>query len=873
MRRYMRVLGAGVLVGALTAACAGEVGPSGTNGTPGAQGEAGVPGTPGTPGAPGDAGPQGPVGPQGPQGDAGAQGPVGPQGDAGQQGDPGRIPANGLTVTVLDVNVATDRTVRVHFSLKDSRNQFLPPTETDRLGFAASEVVMDTATPPAPLRYRAFTTCAAPAPNAADTITCMDYAVRAPTVATDRLTDNHDGTWTYQMATALPTGYSPSRTLSIAVQARRPGVFSNDAASVANTVFDVVPGGGTPSSVLAVSQSTGCNSCHGRISAHGGGRIDVRLCVRCHTQELQAPGTHESLEFGQMIHQIHRGENMPSVRATPSVPLRLNGVDFSKVALPQDLRNCTMCHNESAADAPTASRWATRPTTAICNSCHNNMFFGTGTPTIAYQIAHPAGSATDADCLTCHRENTGTAASPTGIRTAHVTPDRRTGAPTVAFSITGVTNTTPGSAPTVNFTIADRAGMQVPPLPTNSAVAFTGTGTVTMRVTGIAAAIQGIPGPYRVRVRVVAGGAPGTFTFVYSFNDGTTEIGVPPTVLPTTIPATATPIVSAATYTLRGPVLLPSATSTSGFASSLPSSNLTLNFSATGTAAVGDTWTFTANTLPLTSVAASGVPNTPQSAANGFISSLGFYLNGPVGTDYAATQITGTQGTLVAGATPGSYSLTFPPTAIIPLTATGTWSIGMQAARFEYLPATQIRTTASSFSHGGNNPVFNFAVTGTTATPRREIVQLSRCNACHDQLMFHGNGRQNTQYCVVCHNPTLTASVPGQTGVTQSLNFQNMIHRIHMGAQLPTVVAGGTFAIGSANYNDVHFPQPITNCVACHAPNTFTTPTAHACTTCHDAPSTFAHAQLNTTSTGVEACATCHGPGRSFSVATSHPAL
>ncbi len=115
----------------------------------------------------------------------------------------------------------------------------------------------------------------------------------------------------------------------------------------------------------------------------------------------------------------------------------------------------------------------------------------------------------------------------------------------MAFAITGVTNTTPGSAPTVNFTLNDRAGAQVPPLPTNSSVSRLGTGTVTMNVTGIASAIQGIPSPFRVRVRAVSAGPRGVFTFVYSFDNGTTEIGAPPAVLPTTVPAVPTPITSA----------------------------------------------------------------------------------------------------------------------------------------------------------------------------------------------------------------------------------------------------------------------------------------------------------------------------------------
>ncbi len=779
-------------------------------------------------------------------------------------------------MTILDVNVATDNTVRVHFSLRDVRNQFLPPTETDRLGFNAGEVVMDTATPPAPLRYRSFTTVAAPAPNTADQITTMDYAVRGTTIQTTRLTDNGDGTWTYRMANPLPSGYSASRTLTIAAQARRQGIFAGDVASVANTVFDFVPAGGTPVAVMPVSQSQGCNGCHGQLAAHGGGRIDVRLCVRCHTAELLAPGTHESLEFGPMIHQIHRGKNLPSVRATPSVPLLLNGDDFSTVGYPQDLRNCGMCHNETATDAPDAARFATRPTTAICSSCHNNMYFGTATtPPLAYQIAHPAGPATDAECAGCHRETGGTAASPTGIRTAHVTVDNRPGAPTLAFAITGVTNTTPGSAPVVNFTINDRAGAQVPPLPTNSAVTFTGTGDVAMTVTGISSAVQGLTSPLGVRVRIEAGGALGVFTYVYSLDGGVHWAGSETAPNFPTFATTNTPILSAASRTLNAPYFLPCAAASStcvgGFSNRIGSTNLTIWFSATGTAVAGDIYSFTAGTLPLTSVAASGVPNAPQSAANGLISALGFYLNGPVSTDLAALQITGTQGTLVAGATAGSYSLAFPPTAIIPATATGTWGIGMQASRYEYVGTSGIRTAATSVTHGGMNPVNYFSVDGSTATPRRQPVEMARCNVCHQQLAFHGGSRQNVAYCVMCHNPSLTAPVPGVTGATQSVQFQPMIHRIHMGANLPSVLAGGTYAIGSHVYNNFRFPRPVSNCVACHPTGTNTDPSARVCTSCHDSPSTIAHAQLNTTAAGVEACDTCHGPGRAYAVSAMHP--
>jgi hypothetical protein len=200
----------------------------------------------------------------------------------------------------------------------------------------------------------------------------------------------------------------------------------------------------------------------------------------------------------------------------------------------------------------------------------------------------------------------------------------------------------------------------------------------------------------------------------------------------------------------------------------------------------------------------------------------------------------------------------------------------LEARRAEYVAPSAIYTTASVVSHGAFNPVSYFSTDATPVAARRQIIDVARCNVCHQQLMAHGNGRQNPEYCVLCHNPNGVDNRPAANGGPQMIMYQYMIHRIHMGANLPSVQSGGQWAVWSSatsrsDFSDVQFPQSPGNCNACHRTGTNEYPSARVCTSCHDDPSTVAHAQLNTTSSGVEACNTCHGTGRAYSIDAMHP--
>ena len=93
---------------------------------------------------------------------------------------------------------------------------------------------------------------------------------------------------------------------------------------------------------------------------------------------------------------------------------------------------------------------------------------------------------------------------------------------------------------------------------------------------------------------------------------------------------------------------------------------------------------------------------------------------------------------------------------------------------------------------------------------------------------FHDGAKYDTRYCVVCHtdqqkygNAEATLSTTAAntfTGSTLKIqdravgDFPNHIHKIHMGSNL--VMQGYNFA-GLA-YNDIMYPQQITNCTSCH---------------------------------------------------------
>ena len=227
---------------------------------------------------------------------------------------------------------------------------------------------------------------------------------------------------------------------------------------------------------------------------------------------------------------------------------------------------------------------------------------------------------------------------------------------------------------------------------------------------------------------------------------------------------------------------------------------------------------------------------------------------------------------------------------MIPATATGTFTIGIEGyVSITLDPGTTIAQTVRDY---GQNQIINFSVDGSPVTPRRQVVAIAKCNVCHTALAVHGGMRNQTEYCVLCHNPNQTdASVrPATAGPAQGINFALLVHKIHTGTNLANNFTVYGFGSSVNNFNGVLFPGDLTDCAKCHTGTSYELPiaatlpvvnpqgpinpafpTTSACTACHDNLATASHALSNTTTLG-EACQVCHGPGAAYAVDAVHTA-
>jgi OmcA/MtrC family decaheme c-type cytochrome len=651
--------------------------------------------------------------------------------------------APGLTITINSAAIAANGTITVTYTLTDPNGLPLDSAGITTPGTISLSYVA-AVLPKGQEDYTTYTTRSA-------TGTVLG-TIQQPGADTGGVaTSVGPGQYTYTFHTAAPSGFDATATHTIGIYGSRNLTEYNLGTNYASATYNFVPNGSAVTQVHDIIETASCNTCHDQLSAHGGSRRGLNMCVLCHQPQNSDPNTGDTLDAKVFFHKIHMGASLPSVVAGGQYIPAVNSFgsfNYSTVVFPADPgdpRRCEVCHSQTTGAAQ-ATAFLQNPSMAACGSCHDNVNFATG-------LNHPGGIQTnDALCADCHIPQ-GEMDFDASILGAHMAPTASTLLSGLTVKITNVSGGTAGSTPTVTFTVLNNAGAAVP---------LSALGSISA--------------------------------------------------------------------TMAGP---------------------TTDYGAT---------------------------------------SFGSTVTTP---GYVAESMTG-----ATCSAAGTCMYTF--THAVPAKATGTFAIGIEARRTETVPELiSGATVQTAIEYGTPNPVTYFSVDGSTVAPRRTVIALSNCNQCHINLSLHGTLRNNTEYCVFCHNPMdtdaatrATAVAPYNTQPAQGINFNLLVHRIHYGINMQAV--NRTYIVigfgGSVNnFSSTLFPAlsptgaatDTENCSLCHVNSTEQNdltltgllqvtdpqgpinpvgPFTSACTGCHMDLASASHAFSNTTVLG-EACSVCHASG------------
>ncbi|MCI0341462.1 MAG: hypothetical protein L0216_10010 [Planctomycetales bacterium] len=677
-----------------------------------------------------------------------------------------------------------------------------------------------------------------------------------------------------------------------------------------------------------------------------------------------------SADFRVLIHKLHNGAHLPSVlgvatntdgsrnySATP-VPYQIAGGssvhDFSTVGYPEwphlshpmprdqghsslsaanqaledtirrGVTNCASCH----AGAAQGNLYKTQPSRRACQSCHDDW-----DPTRLYVSNGQtmAAQTNDSSCVLCHAGSGSTLA----IDDAHLHPLKNAALNpglniTVTSAVEAGTNDgdgtlDPGEKVAVTLSIADDAGAAVAPSsvasmsvvvsgPTTNRQLLLSTSIPVAALTGSAPYTINLPEPV-VLERVGLSTATAGETFTTARTPHWNMTGATTTVRVRTATAGGNTTLSAATAALTNTVTVASVASF-----------------ARNDYVVLDDGTATEEYTQVTLVDGTNrlwlsPPLRYAHALNGTVQEVTLTTM-TVTTDYTLTAATG-QVTEVTEFGAGnavvvSYTSDFLVPSVYPpplndspdldetwgewtgkSLVSGTYTVGLWGYRNVTVTLFSETQTYRGTSLAGTRDIL--VGSATTMTPYSFISSAANCNACHDNVMFHGGSRRGFDTCILCHGTSApedrarytAANAPATTGVT--IQFRNMLHKIHRGSDLANAATYTVNGFGASaypnnftahTYDEVGFPAMpggVRQCTVCHGstnvawkePSNRDHPTSQGspvrswravCLSCHDSSSAQAHADLQTSGLGVESCAVCHGTTRDYNVPVSHKA-
>lgn len=355
----------------------------------------------------------------------------------------------GMVIKIDSAEVAADGTFNVVFSLSDPKG--LP---LDREGITTpgnvSVSFVAASIPAGQAQYAAYTTRIENGPVIA-------AAVQAAADSGGTFTKLAEGQYRYTFKTKAPANFNRTVTHTIGAYGSRNLTEFDLGTNYASTTFSWVPDGSPVTTTRDVIRTASCNKCHDQLSAHGGSRRGIQLCVLCHTPQTTDAETGNTLDLKVLAHKIHMGEQLPSVKA--GKPYQIVGFnnsvnDWSSVAFPSDPRRCEACHEQNSGAAQ-ATAYLTRPSRASCGACHDDVNFATGEK----HLGGPQFS--DNECATCHIPQ-GEIEFDASIKGAHTFPQESSMLSGLNVDLLKVEDGTAGRKPTVTLTVKDKSGAGIP---------------------------------------------------------------------------------------------------------------------------------------------------------------------------------------------------------------------------------------------------------------------------------------------------------------------------------------------------------------------------------------------------------------------------
>ena len=565
---------------------------------------------------------------------------------------------------------------------------------------------------------------------------------------------------------------------------------------------------------------TTCNECHSKLALHGGGRVDTQYCVMCHNAGTTDANSGNVLDLKVMAHKIHAGKELKAL--------------FSQDYAIWGYRDTAYEYNKVGFPQHLGN----------CTKCHDGSKKDASGNPLAAQGDNWKKVPSRAACGACHAgidfaKNTGVtiadaAAGKTSSSIAHIggakTDDTQCALCHDATNIPVYhSDTTPTTADAAKRTmVAEITGVTIDVAPTaataTTTAGSTGTGNVivTFKLTdnGVAVTDPAAFSGVAFTLAKLNPAAKGSSTYWQSYT-GRARTGV----------ATKPPVIQ-------------------GYSENMLAANLT-NVGA-------GVWKYKFQLL--------------NGSTPGDIRTIDHVPNG------TASSIT------------GAYSAaTMPilPNATLPDTSMTTVSYDWWKTHRVGMEFSKAAAGTTAAINNKFNAIYDFVPLADSArkAETRNIVSMNTCATCHAGTKLHKG--YTTEYCVTCHNQNTFDHFTGDatTGLgTATVDLQRIVHKLHMGKNLPSVVAGGSYKIGASShdYSFNAFPGNIKDCAICHsatatkadgktvlenAANWYTTPTKRACSTCHDSTAALTHIDSQITTTGTspgEQCAFCHGTTSSF---------